>query len=45
MMNFPDDDRMQFAQLIGYSVGGYEELSYVSDASVEKADELIEASK
>jgi hypothetical protein len=28
-MDFSDDDRRQFAQLIGYSVGGYYDLSYV----------------
>ena len=28
---------MQFAQLIGYSVSGYGELSYVSEASYEAA--------
>lgn len=28
---FTEDDRRQFAQLIGYSVGGYSELSYVDD--------------
>ncbi len=31
MMNFEDEDREQFAQLIGYSVGGFGELDYVSD--------------
>lgn len=34
---FSDEDRMQFAQLIGYSVSGYGELSYVSDKSYKKA--------
>jgi hypothetical protein len=29
--NFSQDDRTQFAQLIGYSVDGFHELSYVSD--------------
>ena len=29
MMTFPDADRAQFAQLIGYSVDGYSDLSYV----------------
>jgi hypothetical protein len=36
-MPFTNEDREQFAQLIGYSVGGYGELSYVSlgdDATV-----------
>lgn len=28
MMPFRVEDRQQFAQLIGYSVDGYEELSY-----------------
>jgi hypothetical protein len=28
MMNFTDDDRSQFAQLIGYSVCGYHDLPY-----------------
>lgn len=28
-MNFSREDREQFAQLIGYSVGGFGELSYV----------------
>lgn len=27
----PDDDRQQFAQLIGYSVGGYGDLPYCDD--------------
>lgn len=30
MMDFNDEDRCQFAQLIGYSVYGYSDLSYVS---------------
>jgi len=28
VLPFSADDRQQFAQLIGYSVSGYEELSY-----------------
>ncbi len=43
---FSDEDRMQLAQLIGYSVSGYADLSYVSDESYDKAssaaDKLIE---
>lgn len=31
MMEFSDEDRQQFAQLIGYSLHGYEELSYVDN--------------
>ncbi len=38
VMPFSNEDRMQFAQLIGYSVGGYADLPYASDASVEEAD-------
>ena len=37
-MDFTDEDRMQFAQLIGYSLGGYGDLSYVSDESYEAAE-------
>lgn len=29
-MDFTDEDRAQFAQLIGYSVGGYDELHYTA---------------
>lgn len=28
---FSQEDREQFAQLIGYSLGGYDDLKYVSD--------------
>lgn len=38
MMQFDDDEREQFAQLIGYSISGYGELSYVSDESYDKAN-------
>lgn len=37
MMPFSDEDRCQFAQLIGYSLGGYSELSYVSDEEYDRA--------
>jgi len=30
-LDFSKDDRQQFAQLIGYSLSGYGELSYVDD--------------
>ena len=30
-MGFSDEDRQQFAQLIGYSLSGYSELSYVAE--------------
>lgn len=31
LMNFEDEDREHFAQLIGYSVSGFGDLDYVSD--------------
>ena len=37
--DYTQEDREQFAQLIGYSVSGYHELSYVSDESALKASE------
>jgi hypothetical protein len=37
-MSFSDDDREQFAQLIGYSVSGFGELSYASKRRVDLAD-------
>lgn len=36
-MDFSQDDRTQFAQLIGYSVWGFHELSYVPDTAAEAA--------
>lgn len=36
-LEFSDEDRQQFAQLIGYSLSGYGELSYVSDEAYERA--------
>lgn len=40
---FPAEDRRQFAQLIGYSVSGYQELSYATAVSIEcSADEDAE---
>lgn len=36
--DFSNEDRMQFAQLIAYSVSGYGGLSYVSTESVYEAD-------
>lgn len=35
--DYSDDDRMQLAQLIGYSVSGYGGLSYVSEESFNRA--------
>ena len=37
VQNSSQEDREQFAQLIGYSISGYHELSYVSDASAAMA--------
>ena len=38
MMPWSDEDREQFAQLIGYSVQGFGELSYVSDEAYAAAE-------
>lgn len=38
--DFSDEDHMQLAQLIGYSVSGYGDLSYASRESVRTADAL-----
>lgn len=35
---YTSDERMQLAQLIGYSVSGYGDLSYASEVSVARAD-------
>lgn len=40
-MDFPDEDRMQFAQLIGYSLSGYAELSYANEDSISKMDKKL----
>lgn len=36
-MTFSQEDREQFAQLIGYSVSGFGDLSYVSDETYQRA--------
>lgn len=36
-LDFPVEDREQFAQLIGYSLGGYSSLSYVRGETVAAA--------
>jgi hypothetical protein len=41
-MDFSQDDREQFSQLIGYSLSGYADLSYVSDATYGAAQRLAE---
>lgn len=35
---FPQEDREQFAQLIGYSLTGFAELPYVSDKTYMRAE-------
>ena len=37
MLPFSDEDRVQFAQLTGYSVCGFSELSYVSNRAFNEA--------
>lgn len=39
-MPFSQEDRRQFAQLIGYSLAGYSDLSYVDDHAYEVAAKL-----
>ncbi len=41
LMPFDDEDRQQFAQLIGYSVCGYSDLDYVSDERFESISETV----
>lgn len=41
-MPFDAEDHEQLAQLIGYSVSGFGELSYASDKAIEAADKLAE---
>ena len=42
VMDFSNEDREQFAQLIGYSLSGFGELSYVSDETYEAAERMFE---
>jgi hypothetical protein len=41
-LDFSKDDRQQFAQLIGYSLSGYSELSYVDDEAYATAQIMTE---
>jgi len=43
ILEFSEEDEEQFAQLIGYSLGGFGELSYVSDETHDKAAAIAEA--
>lgn len=45
IMPFDQDDREQFAQLIGYSLSGFSGLSYVSDVTHEAAGKMAEDGK
>lgn len=40
LMNFTDQERIQFAQLIGYSVSGFGELSYVDNETYGAVDKM-----
>jgi hypothetical protein len=42
MLPFNQEDREQFAQLIGYSVSGFGDLGYADPATVAAADALVE---
>ena len=42
LMPFDREDREQFAQLIGYSVSGFGELSYADPAIVARMDRIAE---
>ena len=42
LMNFTQEDREQFAQLIGYSLSGFGELSYVSSDTYDTAEMMKE---
>ncbi len=43
LMRFDQEDREQFAQLIGYSVSGFSELSYASTQKCEQAFDDLKA--
>jgi hypothetical protein len=45
IMPFKKEEREQFAQLIGYSVDGFAELSYVSKAAIKEADNVVNMRK
>lgn len=43
VLDFSQEDREQFAQLIGYSLSGFGELGYVSDETYATASAMSEA--
>jgi hypothetical protein len=45
VMDFSQEDREQFAQLIGYSLGGFEELSYVSEDTLRRIYKKVKGGK
>jgi hypothetical protein len=40
-LGFSDEDWQQLAQLLGYTLSGYEELSYVDDAAWDRLQEKV----
>lgn len=42
---FSQEDQEQFAQLIGYSLSGFSELSYVSDETYNTAEKMSNGDK
>lgn len=44
-MQFSDEDREQFAQLVGYSVDAFSDLSYTSDWAINRANEMAVAAR
>lgn len=40
--HFTDAEAQQLSQLIGYSVSGYGELSYVNEEDLQRVDEAVE---
>lgn len=42
LQDFSQEDREQFAQLIGYSLSGFGELSYTKDETYETASKMAE---
>ena len=43
VVDFPQEDQEQFAQLIGYSQCGFGDLSYVSDETYETCEKINHA--
>lgn len=43
MWQATDEERTQVAQLVGYTIGGYAELDYVSDEAYLRAEQAAEA--